>query len=77
MELQTSLALIHEASGTETSPQPDQYGREPFVHPALQGIDSFKKSSKGIISEKVKLARLAQSYGLDGVLRWKPRKVGQ
>lgn len=76
IELQTSLALIHGASADTFTPTPDQYGREPFSHPALQGLDGLTENAKSIVTEKRRLSQLAERYGLDDVLRWKPKRVG-
>ena len=77
VELQTSLALVSASStaGSSGSPQPDQYGRIPFKHPALEGLDSLTEHGKTTALEKIRVAGLAESYGLDAVLRWKPKKV--
>ena len=77
MELQTSLALVSASSitGPSGTPQPDQYGRIPFKHPALEGLDSLTEHGKTTALEKRRVAGLAESYGLDAVLRWKPKKV--
>lgn len=77
VELQTSLALVSASSitGPSGTPQPDQYGRIPFKHPALEGLDSLTEHGKTTALEKRRVAGLAESYGLDAVLRWKPKKV--
>jgi len=74
-ELQTSLALVHEVSANAITPTPDQYGREPFSHPALQGLNGLTENTKAMVTEKRRLSQLAERYGLDGVLRWKPKTV--
>ena len=77
MELQTSLALVSGSSTpeTEAAPPPDQYGRIPFTHPALQGLDSLTEHNKSSVIDKRRVAGLAEEYGLDTVLRWKPKRV--
>ncbi len=75
VELQTSLALVHRASADGYAPTPDQYGREPFSHQALQGLEGLTENAKFMVMEKRRLSRLGERYGIDGVLRWKPRRV--
>lgn len=75
MELQTSLALIHNSSTTDRPPAIDQYGREPFRHPALDGVNGLSEHTKTLLIEKKRMAQLAQTYGLDSVARWKPKRV--
>jgi len=75
VELQSSLALVHGAAANNSAPMPDQYGREPFSHPALQGLDGLTETAKLKTLEKRRLSQLAERYGLDGVLRWKPQRV--
>ena len=77
MELQTSLALLHGASATDISPARDQFGREPFQHPALQSLNGLSDRAKAIVLEKHRMASLAERYGLDSVIRWKPKKVSR
>lgn len=75
VHLQTSLALFH---GSATTPFPetqDQYGREPFRHPALDGLAGVSEENKYQILNKKRMAQLADKYGLDSVVRWKPRSV--
>lgn len=75
MELQTSLALIHGTSAPTTSTADDGYDREPFRHPALEGLDKLTEDQKLQITKKSRLSRLGERYGLDRVMRWKPKKV--
>jgi len=75
VELQTSLALLHGASATDIPTTQDQYGREPFQHPALQGVNGLTAQAKAMTLEKHRMAKLAERYGLDGVIRWKPKRV--
>ena len=78
MELQTSLALVYGSSTSQTEVvlEQDQYGRIPFKHPALEGLDSLTEHGKDTTIDKRRIAGLAESYGLDAVLRWKPKRVG-
>ncbi|KAI9829682.1 MAG: hypothetical protein M1819_006053 [Sarea resinae] len=75
VELQTSLAVIHSPSGAQAStaePSRDQYGRTPFEHPALKGLESINKAQD---IDKDQLAQLGERYGLASVIRWKPKKI--
>ena len=75
VELQTSLALVH-GSSIQPIPVPeDAHGRVPFQHPALLGLDGLTEMAKSTSTDKTRMARLGERYGLDGVLRWKPKRV--
>ena len=75
MELQTSLSLLHGASATPFPETQDQYGREPFRHPALDGLPGVSAESKSKVTNMARMGQLAEQYGLDTVVRWKPRTV--
>ena len=55
----------------------DAHGRQPFTHPALEGLDSLTNSTKMMLTSRLKVAGLAQKYGMHNILRWSPRKVSQ
>ncbi|KAI9679151.1 MAG: hypothetical protein M1822_007361 [Bathelium mastoideum] len=78
VDLQTSLALL-DAPNPKTpgssSSEPDEYGRTPFQHPYLKGLDNLTDGAKAKALEKSRLAQLAQSYGLAKVIRWKPKNT--
>ncbi|KAL9128769.1 MAG: hypothetical protein Q9217_002618 [Psora testacea] len=75
VELQTTLALVHGSSRRPIHIPADAYDREPFKHPALQGLDSLTDHNKAISTDRERIAQLGERYGLDSVLRWKPRKA--
>ena len=75
MELETSLALLHGSSVTPFPEMQDQYRRKPFQHPALEGLAGVSAESKDQVLNKTRTAQLAQQYGLNAVLRWKPKRV--
>ena len=75
VELQTSLSLLSGAAVNPIPPAQDQFGREPFQHPRLQGLNGLTEQIKHDAIEKRKLARLADRYGLEHVVRWKPKRV--
>ncbi|KAH1411634.1 hypothetical protein KXV89_006742 [Aspergillus fumigatus] len=74
VQLQASLALVQNPGNASSSTIPDSFGREPFAHPALEGLKNLSASTKSILTSKPKLAELAQKYELQKVLRWSPRK---
>jgi large subunit ribosomal protein L15 len=54
---------------------PDSYGRYPYEHPLLEGLEHLSESRKSQVLSKNRLAQLGKGYGLDAVLRWKPKKA--
>lgn len=76
VDLQTSLALIRSASFHPKIAAPDPYGRAAFEHPALQGLEVLSSEAKLDLTDRKRLARIADGYGLAGVIRWKPKQVG-
>lgn len=54
---------------------PDEYGREPFQHPALAQVDNLNVEMPVKVVNKEKIEQLAFDAGIDKVLRWKPAKV--
>ncbi|MCJ1258591.1 hypothetical protein MMC24_006424 [Lignoscripta atroalba] len=75
VELQTSLGLIHSRLNAPASVTADQYGRTPFQHPALDGLEGLNQTSRAEMIECARVAGVAERYGLLGVIRWKPRKA--
>jgi hypothetical protein len=76
VELQTSMALVSAPRNpTETLGQ-DEWNRLPFEHPALEGLSNLSERTKSQILDRTRLAQLAMSQGVDRVMRWKPRRVG-
>jgi large subunit ribosomal protein L15 len=75
VELQTSLALVQSSSESLIPPVNDPHGRTPFHHPALEGVEALTQRAKDKVTDKKQLSGLATSYGLQGVIRWKPKKV--
>ncbi|KAJ5796926.1 uncharacterized protein N7518_005466 [Penicillium psychrosexuale] len=73
VQLQASLALAQDAPYTGAAPKKDEYGRVPFTHPALDGLNNLSGETKKILTERSKLAELANKYELQKVLRWSPR----
>ena len=75
IDLQTVLTLLHRSSAAPLPEAQDQYGREPFRHPALDGLAGLRLESKSQVLNHRSFARLAVNYKLDTVMRWKPRRV--
>lgn len=77
VQLQVSLALVQNAGNYKRKIPSDPYGRQPFEHPALEGLENLTDNTKNYITSKNKLSDLAQRYNLQTVLRWSPRMVSQ
>ena len=81
VELQTSQALINSPQENqwprdkEGKPIPDEFGRKPFLHPALSGLQGLTDEAEGMVLNKTRLSQIAERYGLDKVTRWKPKRV--
>lgn len=75
VHLQTSLALVQNPANSGGPGVEDPFGRQPFAHPALEGLENLNNSTKLLVTSKLNLSQLAQKYQLDKVLRWSPRKV--
>ena len=75
VELHTSLSLYHASSATPFPETRDHHGRQPFRHPALDGLAGVSAENKYQILNTARTAQLAEKYGLDTVVRWKPRSV--
>ena len=70
VDLQTSIALLD----APPAPQARPPAKDVFRHPTLEGVDNITAFAKANVLEKGRLARLASSYGVDKVVRWKPKK---
>lgn len=78
VELQTSLALLDAPvpdSQVQYRTAEDKFGRTPFRHESLRNTENVSMYTKEVVLDKRRLAQLAQRYGLEEVLRWKPRQV--
>ncbi|PYI18530.1 hypothetical protein BO86DRAFT_412920 [Aspergillus japonicus CBS 114.51] len=72
VKLQASLALVQ--GPAPSAPTPDAYGRVPFSHPDLEGLNNLSYNIKNFMTHKAKMAQLANKYSLAKVLRWSPRQ---
>ncbi|KAL6706332.1 hypothetical protein ACN47E_005622 [Coniothyrium glycines] len=81
VDLQTSQALINAPQEQEWPkdsngvPSKDEYGRTPYLHPALSGLQGLTEEAQGKVLDKVRLSQIAQRYGFDRVTRWKPKRA--
>lgn len=81
VDLQTSQALINAPQEKEWPrdnkgiPLPDNYGRKPYLHPALAGLQGLTEEAQGAVLSKARLSQIAEGYGLDKVTRWKPKRA--
>jgi large subunit ribosomal protein L15 len=81
VELQTSQALINSPQENQwprdnkNEPSLDDYGRKPFLHPALNGLQGLSDEAESKVLDKARLAQLAERYALDKVTRWTPKRV--
>lgn len=71
------MALVHSPIATQTQSRPARSDdREPFTHPALEGLANLSEVPIGQILTKERLANLATEWGMREIMRWKPRNVG-
>jgi large subunit ribosomal protein L15 len=72
LDLQTSLLLLQQPPAPDDNTSQHLYV---FAHPSLNGINNITPHAKSMALDKRRLAQLAGSYGLDKVVRWKPRRT--
>ncbi|KAH8731764.1 RNase III domain-containing protein [Phaeosphaeriaceae sp. PMI808] len=81
VELQTSQALMHSPQENqwprdkEDKPKKDEFGRRPFLHPALNPLQGLTDEAEAIVLNKTRLSQIAEGYGLDKVTRWTPKRA--
>jgi large subunit ribosomal protein L15 len=73
--VQCSLALIEQPARPEDLEKIKSNSRKQFAHPAMRGVHNVSDFAKSQTLDKERLASLARQYGLDAVVRWKPRNV--
>lgn len=76
VQLQASLALVQNPNTSSMTATTDEFGRTPFTHPALDGLKNLSSNAKSSLTDRTKLAELAQRYKMLEVLRWAPKTVG-
>lgn len=81
VELQTSQALINSPQehqwprDADGVPLNDEFGRKPYLHPALNGLEGLTDEAESLVLSKSRLAPIAERYRLDKVTRWTPKRV--
>jgi large subunit ribosomal protein L15 len=45
-----------------------------FTHPSLAGLENVTHFARNAVLERSRLAQVATAYGIDKVVRWKPKK---
>ncbi|CBY01679.1 hypothetical protein LEMA_P004660.1 [Plenodomus lingam JN3] len=71
VELQTAQALIKSPQETQWPrdsndiPMPDEFGRKPYLHPALNGLQGLTDEAESVVLSQKRLSQLAERYGLD------------
>lgn len=75
LSLQTSLALLASPPGPILPQTEGAYERQPFEHPLLESLPHLTAHAKAGVLAKSRLSHLGKEYGLQGVLRWKPKKA--
>lgn len=70
-----TLALLSSSTKDVFKVQKDPHGREPFQHPATEGIEVLNGGARAHLLHHSRIASVAQRYGLQDVVRWNPRKV--
>ncbi|QSZ33992.1 hypothetical protein DSL72_005572 [Monilinia vaccinii-corymbosi] len=73
LNLQTSLVLLQSPVATKTQLAQDTGDREPFLHPALDGLQNLTNVKVDAILSKEKLASLGTQMGMADIIRWEPR----
>jgi large subunit ribosomal protein L15 len=63
-------------SSTNTNPvEYDSDGRTPFSDPKLKGLENLTETAKASLLHHHRLGKLGETYGLEQVIRWKPKIV--
>lgn len=78
VEVQASLGLLDapRSKGSRSlGGEPDRWGRVPFVHPQTEGVLGVTGEAREKVLERKRVAQLAGRYGVEGIVRWKPRMV--
>lgn len=70
-----TLALLGSSTKDVFKVSKDPYGREPFHHPATEGIEILNGRARAHLLHHKQISRVAFQYGLQTVIRWNPRKV--
>jgi len=75
VDLQTTLAMLTTTTSARyLKDYKDPYGRQPFEHPALEGIETLNGGARDYFTHHKQLSALAQNYGFQDVVRWVPKR---
>lgn len=81
VHVQTAQALINAPQESQWPrnnkgiPLPDQYGRKPYLHPALAGLQGLTEEAQTTVLSKQRLSQIGERCGLDKVVRWTPKRA--
>lgn len=70
-----TLALLGSSTKEVFKVPKDPHGREPFQHPAIDGIEVLNGGARAHLLHHTRISGMSQQYGLQHVVRWNPRKV--
>jgi len=75
VELQYSLAVLS-SPNVDAIPYENGDGvRLPFSDSKLKGLETLTAEAKAAVLHHHRIGQLGESYGLDKVIRWKPKIV--
>lgn len=75
VELQMTLALLSSSAKDVFKVGEDPHGRDPFQHPAIEGIEVLNGGARAHLLHHKRIAETCQQYGLQHVIRWNPKRV--
>lgn len=70
VDMHLTTALLHQPQLAHRPPP----AKDGFQHQALEGLENVTLFAKESVLDRRRLAKLAVSYGVDRVVRWKPKK---
>jgi len=70
VDLQTSIALVQAPAPPSSVPGEQNV----FSHPSLEGVENISSFNKAQILAPARVAQVARSFGVEKVVRWKPKK---
>lgn len=74
--MHTSLALLSSPPTPSLLQTPaGAESRQPYEHPLLESLPNLSSTTHSHVLGKSRLSQLGKEAGLQGVLRWKPKKV--
>ena len=76
VELQTTLGILASTTSSRyLKDTRDSHDRTPFVHPALEGVETLSGGARDHFTHHKHIAELAKQYRLQDVIRWVPVKA--